>query len=84
LSRNTRVRELAGGFQELGFSTLGAYALERCSRGGRWAAESRALARRLQSLPQWTEALETGTVGGSMAELLARHATPQTEAALLS
>ena len=61
------LHRLGGGFQELGFSTLGAYALERCSRGGRWAAESRALARRLQSLPQLAEALETGSVGWSMA-----------------
>ncbi|HSN83599.1 MAG TPA: HNH endonuclease signature motif containing protein, partial [Polyangiales bacterium] len=74
---------LGDGYRELGFSTLGAYALERCSRGGRWAAETRTLARRLQSLPQLTAALEAGSIGWSMAELLARHATPQTEAALL-
>jgi hypothetical protein len=55
---------------------LGAYALERCCRGGRWAAESRTLARRLQSLPQLAKALEAGSIGWSMAELLARHATP--------
>ncbi len=77
------LHRLGGGFHELGFSTLGAYALERCCRSGRWAAESRALARRLESLPQLGEALETGSVGWSMVELLARHATPQTEAALL-
>jgi hypothetical protein len=77
------LHRLDDGVHELGFSTLGAYALERCCRGGRWAAESRALARRLQSLPQLTEALETGSIGWSMAELLARHATPQAEAALL-
>ncbi|MGB5681532.1 MAG: HNH endonuclease, partial [Polyangiales bacterium] len=46
-------------------------------------AESRTLARRLCSLPQLTDALESGAIGWSMAELLARHATPQTEAALL-
>ena len=62
---------------------MGAYALERCCRGGRWAAESRILARRLQSLPQLAKALEAGSIGWSMAELLARHATPHTEAALL-
>lgn len=77
------LHRLGDGFQELGFSTLGAYALERCSHGGRWAGESRVLAGRLQSLPHLTNALETGSVGWSMAELLARHATPQTEAALL-
>ena len=63
---------------------MGAYALERCNRGARWAAESRTLARRLHSLPQLTRALESGAIGWSMAELLARHATPQTEAALLT
>ena len=62
---------------------MGAYALERCNRGGRWAAETRTLARRLESLPHLTNALESGSIGWSMAELLARHATPQTEAALL-
>ena len=77
------LHRLGEGIHELGFSTLGAYALERCNRGGRWAAESRTLARRLQSLPLLTGALETGAIGWSMAELLARHATPQTEAALL-
>ena len=78
------LHRLADGIHELGFSTLGAYALERCNRGGRWAAETRTLARRLQSLPQLTRALESGSIGWSMAELLARHATPQTEAALLT
>jgi len=77
------LHRLADGIHELGFSTLGAYALERCNRGGRWAAESRTLARRLHSLPLLTKALEAGSIGWSMAELLARHATPQTEAALL-
>jgi len=77
------LHRLGDGVHELGFSTLGAYALERCCRGGRWAAESRSLARRLQSLLQLENALEGGSIGWSMAELLARHATPQTEAALL-
>ena len=77
------LHRLGKGVHELGFSTLGAYALERCCRGGRWAAESRTLARRLHTLPQLTKALDSGSIGWSMAELLARHATPQTEAALL-
>ena len=78
------LHRLADGIHDLGFSTLGAYSLERCNRGGRWAAETRTLARRLQSLPHLTTALESGSIGWSMAELLARHATPQTEAALLT
>ncbi len=77
------LHRLGLGYRELGFSTLGAYALERCSRGGRWAADSRALAGRLELLPHLSAALEAGWIGWSMAELLARHATPETEAALL-
>ena len=77
------LHRLGLGYRELGFSTLGAYALERCSRGGRWAADSRALGERLQLLPLLSAALEAGSIGWSMAELLARHATPETEAALL-
>ena len=86
---DAELHRLADGIHELGFSTFGAYALERCNRGSHWAAETGTLARRLQSLPhlqalpQLTEALEAGSIGWSMAELLARHATPQTEAALL-
>jgi hypothetical protein len=41
------------------------------------------LAGRLQLLPHLSAALEAGSIGWSMAELLARHATPETEAALL-
>jgi len=37
------LHRLADGIHDLGFSTLGAYALERCNRGGRWAAETRTL-----------------------------------------
>jgi len=77
------LHRLGSGVHDLGFSTLGAYALERCNRGARWAAESRTLARRLESLPHLANALESSSIGWSMAELLARHATPQTEAALL-
>ena len=47
------------------------------------AAQSRVLARRLEALPRMSAALESESVGWSMAELLARNATPQTEAALI-
>ena len=43
--------------RELGYSSMGAYALERCSRSGSWAEESAALARRLEKLPKLTAAL---------------------------
>src|SRR5688572_25332048 len=63
----------SGGHHELGFSSLEAYARERCERSGRWAADTRWLARKLQSLPRTREALRAGTIGWSTAELLARH-----------
>jgi hypothetical protein len=69
---------------ELGFSSLPAYALERCAHKGRWAAESCTVARKLAKLPRLRAALETGTLGWSMVELLARHATPENEAELMA
>lgn len=57
---------------ELGFSSLAAYARERCDVTARWAADSVALARRLEQLPLLRESLLHGSVGWSRAELLAR------------
>src|SRR5687768_17718620 len=65
----------SGGHHELGFSSLEAYARERCERTGRWAADTRALAKRLGSLPRTREALQLGVIGWSTAELLTRHVT---------
>jgi hypothetical protein len=65
---------------ELGFSSFEAYTRERCERSGRWAADTRALARKLRSLPQTRAALVSGAIGWSTAELLARHVTSETEA----
>src|SRR5687768_6653184 len=61
-----------GGCFELGFSSLGAYALERCERGARWVQSARCLARRLEVLPQLRRALAAGDVSWSQAELVAR------------
>lgn len=72
-----------GGHHSLGFSTLEAYARERVGRSGRWAVESRTLARRLAALPLLRARLAAGDLGWCMAELVARHATPQTETALV-
>src|SRR5688572_22495589 len=69
----------SGGHHELGFSSLEAYARERCERTGRWAADTRALARKLHDLPRTREALELGIIGWSTAELLARHVTSNSE-----
>jgi hypothetical protein len=69
----------SGGHHELGFSSLEAYARERCERTGRWAADTRALAKRLRGLPRTREALQLGIIGWSTAELLARHVTADSE-----
>ncbi|MCC6624004.1 MAG: hypothetical protein IT385_22290 [Deltaproteobacteria bacterium] len=45
--------------------------------------EARGLARRLAGLPRLRAALRTGAVTWSMAQLLARHATPEDEAELV-
>jgi len=72
-----------GGHHELGFSSLSAYALERCQQSGRWAADSAAMARRLATLPKLRAALVTGALGFSMVELVSRHATAESEDRLL-
>jgi hypothetical protein len=69
----------SGGHHELGFSSLEAYARERCERSGRWAADARTLARRLSELPRIRVALLSGELGSSAAELLACHVTAETE-----
>jgi hypothetical protein len=69
----------SGGHHELGFSSLEAYARERCERTGRWAADTRALACGLRSLPRIRDALRAGEIGWSTAELLARHVTANSE-----
>jgi hypothetical protein len=61
---------------ELGFSSVAAYALERCDRSVRWVEAARCLARRLESLPELRRALAFGSVSWSMGELLARVAQP--------
>ena len=75
------VLERSGGRADLGFSTFSAYALERCSRGARWARETRAVGRRISAVLR--EALVSGRISWSMAELLVRHATEENEEALL-
>jgi hypothetical protein len=70
------------GLFELGYHDLASYARQRCSRSGRWAQDTRAVARRLSSLPALREALLAGQVGWSMAELVSRHATAETDGEL--
>src|SRR6187431_1293043 len=64
---------------DLGFSSLAAYAVERCERSGRWAEGARCLARRVEELPQLRRAIAAGDVSWSMGELLARVARPGDE-----
>jgi len=68
---------------ELGFSSNGAYAFERLGQRPRWADDTRRVAERLADLPTLRDAVRSGELGWSMAELLARHATPETEVTLL-
>ncbi len=68
-----------GWHRELGYSTLGYYALQRCSCPGRWANEATALARRLERLPVLRAALVQGRIGLSMATLVSWHANAETD-----
>ncbi len=54
-----------GGHHELGFSSVEAYALERCERSARRVQESRALARRLEDLPAVRQVCREGQTVGS-------------------
>jgi hypothetical protein len=67
------------GHHELGFSSFEAYARERCQRSGRWAADTRALACKLEGLQRTRDALLAGEIGWSTAELLARHVSHDSE-----
>ena len=69
-----------GAVFDLGFSSLGAYAVERCERSVRWVEAARCLARRVEGLPALRRSVALGKVSWTMAELLARVATPDDEA----
>ncbi|HWO08126.1 MAG TPA: hypothetical protein VNN80_01560, partial [Polyangiaceae bacterium] len=73
-----------GGVFELGFSSAGAYAVERCERGVRWAEVARCMARRLEELPALRRAVASGMVSWSMADVLARVARAEDEAPWLA
>ncbi len=74
--------ERRGWHHQLGFSSVGAYVVERCGQSVRCGLESCALARKLQDLPVLRAALAGATLSWSMVQLLARRATPETEAGL--
>ncbi len=68
------------GCHELGFSSLSAYALERCDRSVRWVEAARCVARRVEGLSELRCAMAFGHVSWSVGELLARVAQPGNEA----
>ena len=80
LGQVLEVMQRTAGCCELGFSSLAAYALERCERSARWVEVACCLARRLEVLPLLRRAVATGRISWSKAELLARVAQPETEA----
>jgi len=71
MGRGLAVLERSGGHHALGFSSIEAYALERCERSASWTQKARALARRLEALPAIADALISGSLTWSMAALLA-------------
>jgi len=73
-----------GAVFDLGFSSLGAYAVERCERSVRWVEAARCLARRAEALPELRRAIAMGKLSWTMGEVLARVATPVDEARWLA
>ena len=84
LAMGEALTQLGHGFQRLGFPTLDSYAREALQRSGRWASETRVVARRMMALPLLREQLVGGHLTWSLAELLARVATPLDEAEWLA
>src|SRR5262249_35928545 len=74
------------GHHELGFSSFEAYVVERGQHSRSWGRETRALAKHIRErgLDRLRAAILAGRLSTSMAELLARHATRESEAALLA
>jgi len=68
---------------KLGYSSRKAYTTQVVGQPPRWVGDLCALARRLEKLPLTRAALTAGTIGRSMATVLAHYATEETELALL-
>lgn len=84
LAMGDALTQLGHGFQRLGFPTLDSYSREALQRSGRWASETRVVARRMMALPLLRGQLVGGHLTWSLAELLARVATPLDEAEWLA
>jgi hypothetical protein len=76
MGRGLDLLERTGGDHALGFSSIEAYALERCERSASWTQKARGLARRLEALPAIADALISGSLNWSMAAVLATVARP--------
>src|SRR5688572_32227273 len=76
MGRGLDLLERSGGEHALGFSSIEAYALERCERSASWTQKARGLARRLGQLPAVEGALMSGSLSWSMAAVLATVASP--------
>jgi hypothetical protein len=76
MGRGLDLLEQSGGDHALGFSSIEAYALERCERSASWTQKARGLARRLERLPVIEDALISGSLTWSMAAVLATVASP--------
>jgi hypothetical protein len=76
MGRGLDLLERTGGDHALGFSSIEAYALERCERSASWTQKARSLARRLEGLPTVVDALISGSLNWSMAAVLATAARP--------
>jgi hypothetical protein len=76
IGRGLDLLEQSGGDHELGFSSIEAYALERCERSASWAQKARGLAKRLQTVPVLEDALISGSINWSMAAVLATVVRP--------
>ncbi len=69
------LRLTSGAIQDFGFPTFESYVREALGRTGRWGADVRGLARRLEALPHLRTALASGHLSLSVVELVARMAT---------
>lgn len=76
IGRGLDLLERCGGDHALGFSSIEAYALERCERSASWAQKARGLSRRLEQVPVLADALISGSISWSMAAVLATVASP--------
>jgi hypothetical protein len=77
MGRGLDLLEQSGRDHALGFSSIEAYALERCERSASWTQKARGLARRLDGLSAVADALISGSLSWSMAAVLATVACPE-------